>query len=409
VPKLRLLLKTPHNTPSAVARFMWRRRLAGGFAPRERYENRRRDAGATKSNWQIGYRNLGRFSTNAMPSRKIDELMTHKITLLPGDGIGPEVANAATQIVEAAGVSVEWEVFAAPLKDGKRVGEFPREQAVESVRRTHVALKGPMATAVAQGPPSINVALRKELDLYANLRPVRNVAGVSSRWSGVDLVIVRENTEDLYAGLEHTVVPGVVESLKIITEYASTRIAKFAFEYARKNGRKKIHAIHKANIMKLSDGLFLSSIRTVAEKFPDIEYHELIVDNTCMQLVMNPAQFDMLLLPNLYGDVVSDLGAGLVGGLGVVPSGNIGDVAALFEAVHGTAPDIVGKGIANPTAIIMSAAMMLNYLNEMEASRRISSALDKVYREGKHTTRDVGGTATTQEFTQAVIRVIRES
>jgi isocitrate dehydrogenase (NAD+) len=331
------------------------------------------------------------------------ESMTHKITLLPGDGIGPEVANSARQIVEASGVSVEWEVFAAPLEDGKRVGEFPRERAVESVRRTHVALKGPMATAVAEGPPSINVALRKDLDLYANLRPVRNVAGVSSRWSGVDLVIVRENTEDLYAGLEHTVVPGVVESLKIITEHASTRIARFAFEYARKNGRKKIHAIHKANIMKLSDGLFLNSIRAVAEKYPEIEYRELIVDNACMQLVMNPAQFDVLLLPNLYGDVVSDLAAGLVGGLGVVPSGNIGDAAALFEAVHGTAPDIVGKGIANPTAIVMSAAMMLNYLNEVDASRRILGALDKVYREGKHTTRDVGGTGTTQEFTRAVI------
>ena len=329
--------------------------------------------------------------------------MTHKITLLPGDGIGPEVADAARQIVEATGVPVEWDVYAAPLSDGRRVGEFPREQAVESVRRTHVALKGPMATAVAQGPPSINVALRKELDLYANLRPVRNVAGVPSRWTGVDLVIVRENTEDLYAGLEHTVVPGVVESLKIITEHASTRIARFAFEYARKNGRKKIHAIHKANIMKLSDGLFLSSTRAVAERYRDIEYRELIVDNACMQLVMNPEQFDLLLLPNLYGDVVSDLAAGLVGGLGVVPSGNIGDEAALFEAVHGTAPDIVGKGIANPTAIVMSAAMMLNYLKEVEASRRILGALDRVYRSGKHTTRDVGGTATTKEFTQAVI------
>jgi isocitrate dehydrogenase (NAD+) len=329
--------------------------------------------------------------------------MTHKITLLPGDGIGPEVADAAAQIIEATGVSVEWDVFAAPLEDGKRVGEFPRERAVESVRRTHVALKGPMGTAVAQGPPSINVALRKELDLYANLRPVKNVAGVSSRWTGVDMIIVRENTEDLYAGLEHTVIPGVVESLKIITEHASTRIAKFAFEYARKNGRKKIHAIHKANIMKLSDGLFLSSIRVVAEKYPEIEYREMIVDNTCMQMVMNPEQFDMLLLPNLYGDVVSDLAAGLVGGLGLVPSGNIGDESALFEAVHGTAPDIVGKGIANPTALVMSGAMMLNYLNEMEASRRVLAALDRVYREGKHTTRDVGGTASTREFTRAVI------
>ena len=329
--------------------------------------------------------------------------MTHTITLLPGDGIGPEVAEAAREIVEAAGVSVKWEEYSAPLEDGKRVGEFPREQAVASVRRTHVALKGPMATAVAGGAPSINVALRKELDLYANLRPVRNVAGVSSRWTGVDLVIVRENTEDLYAGLEHTVVPGVVESLKIITERASTRIARFAFEYAQKHGRKKIHAIHKANIMKLSDGLFLNSIRDVAKEYPEIEYREMIVDNTCMQLVMNPAQFDVLLLPNLYGDVVSDLAAGLVGGLGVVPSGNIGDEAALFEAVHGTAPDIVGKGIANPTALVMSAAMMLNYLNEVEASRRISGALDRVYREGKYTTRDVGGTASAREFTRAVI------
>src|ERR1700733_4083035 len=253
------------------------------------------------------------------------ETMTHKITLLPGDGIGPEVASATTQNIEAAGVSVEWEVFAAPLENGKRVGEFPREKAVESVRSTHVALKGPMATAVAQGPPSINVALRKELDLYANLRPVRNVAGVSSRWTGVDLVIVRENTEDLYAGLEHTVVPGVVESLKIITERASTRIARFAFEYARKNGRKKIHAIHKANIMKLSDGLFLTTVRKVANEYKDIQYGELIIDNACMQMVLNPHQFDMLLLTNLYGDIMSDLAAGLVGGLGVVPSGNIGN------------------------------------------------------------------------------------
>ncbi len=332
--------------------------------------------------------------------------MTHKITLLPGDGIGPEVADAARQVIEAAGVQVEWEVISAPIEGGKRTGEFPRAQAVKSVRRNHVALKGPMATGVAQGPPSINVALRKELELYANLRPVRNMNGVASRWTGVDLIIVRENTEDLYAGLEHTVVPGVVESLKIITERASTRIARFAFDYARRNGRKKIHAIHKANIMKLSDGLFLSSIRTVAAEYPEIEYLEMIVDNTCMQLVMNPAQFDMLLLPNLYGDVVSDLAAGLVGGLGVVPSGNLGDEAALFEAVHGTAPDIAGKGIANPTAILMSGAMMLNYLKEREASLRILQALDKVYREGKCVTRDVGGTATTREFTEAVIAAL---
>src|SRR3984893_6029843 len=291
--------------------------------------------------------------------------MALNITLLPGDGIGPEVANAATQIVEASGVLVEWEVFAAPLQDGKRVGEFPREQAVESVRRTHVALKGPMATAVAEGPPSINVALRKELDLYANLRPVRNLEGVSSRWSGVDLVIVRENTEDLYAGLEHTVVPGVVESLKIITERASTRVGRFAFEYARKFGRKRIHAVHKANIMKLSDGLFLTSVRKVAAEYPEIEYKEIIVDNACMQMDLNPNQFDMLLLTNLYGDIMSDLAAGLVGGLGVVPSGNIGETVAVFEAVHGTAPDIAGKDVANPTALLMSAIMMLDHIGEL--------------------------------------------
>jgi isocitrate dehydrogenase (NAD+) len=266
-----------------------------------------------------------------------------------------------------------------------------------------VALKGPLATGIATGPPSINVALRKELDLYANVRPVKNVEGVASRFQGVDLVLIRENTEDLYAGLEHTVVPGVVESLKIITERASTRVARFAFEYARKKGRKKIHAIHKANIMKLSDGLFLSSVRKVAEEYPDIQYKELIVDNACMQMVLNPSQFDMLLLTNLYGDIMSDLAAGLVGGLGVVPSGNIGESAAIFEAVHGTAPDIAGKGIANPTALLMSAVMMLDHIGESAAARQIDAALHEVYREGRSLTRDVGGTATTAQFTEAVI------
>src|ERR1700674_5468594 len=333
--------------------------------------------------------------------------MKHTITLIPGDGIGPEVSKAVKQILAAAGTEIVWEGIASRAEIERRGIDFMQAGVLESIRKNRVALKGPMETAVGTGAPSINVGLRKALDLYANLRPVKNLEGVQSRFHQVDIVIVRENTEDLYAGLEHTVVPGVVESLKIITERASTRVARFAFEYARKNGRKKIHAIHKANIMKLSDGLFLNSIRAVAKKYPEIEYRELIVDNACMQLVMNPAQFDVLLLPNLYGDVVSDLAAGLVGGLGVVPSGNIGDVAALFEAVHGTAPDIVGKGIANPTAIVMSAAMMLDYLNEVDASRRILGALDKVYRGGKHTTRDVGGTGTTQEFTQAVIAEMR--
>jgi isocitrate dehydrogenase (NAD+) len=258
-------------------------------------------------------------------------------------------------------------------------------------------------TEVGGGRPSINVGLRQTLDLYANLRPVKNLEGVQARYEDVDIVLIRENTEDLYAGLEHTVVPGVVESLKIITERASTRIARFAFEYARKHDRKKIHAIHKANIMKLSDGLFLTSTRKVAAEYPDIEYKELIIDNACMQIVIDPHQFDMLLLTNLYGDIMSDLAAGLVGGLGVVPSGNIGEGVAIFEAVHGTAPDIAGKGIANPTALLMSSIMMLDYLNEAAAARRIENALHKVYREGKTLTRDVGGKASTAEFTAAVI------
>lgn len=329
--------------------------------------------------------------------------MLRTITLLPGDGVGPEVAQATRRVIDAAGVAIEWEIIAARTQGTQRVGEFPFAQAVESVRRNRIALKGPMATQIAEGAPSINVALRKELGLYANLRPVKNIEGVPARWSGVDLIIVRENTEDLYAGLEHTVVPGVVESLKIITEVASTHIARFAFGYARRNGRKKIHAIHKANIMKLSDGLFLSCARKVAQDYPDIEYRELIVDNTCMQLVLNPLQFDMLVLPNLYGDVVSDLAAGLVGGLGVVPSANFGDDAALFEAVHGTAPDIAGKGLANPTALLLSAVLMLRHMGEKDAADRVQQSIESVYREGKHLTRDVGGTASTTEFTDAVI------
>ncbi len=332
--------------------------------------------------------------------------MQHKVTLIPGDGIGPEVAQAARAVIDAAGVRIEWEEVSVPGQAERRGGEFPYARVVESVRRNRVALKGPIATTIAEGPPSINVGLRQALNLYANLRPVRNVEGVKARFEGVDVVIVRENTEDLYAGLEHTVVPGVVESLKIITEKASTRIAKFAFEYARRHGRKKVHSIHKANIMKLSDGLFLTSVRRVAAGYPDIEYKEMIVDNACMQLVLDPHQFDVLLLPNLYGDVVSDLAAGLVGGLGVVPSGNLGEEAAIFEAVHGTAPDIAGKGVANPTAILMSGIMMLDHLGEAQAARRIEQALQRVYREGKHLTPDVGGNATTEQFTAAVIAAL---
>ncbi|HKV05991.1 MAG TPA: isocitrate dehydrogenase (NAD(+)) [Candidatus Acidoferrales bacterium] len=329
--------------------------------------------------------------------------MKHTITLIPGDGIGPEVSNATQKIIEAAGVAIEWEETAARGDVDRRGSDAANSVVVTSIRRNRVALKGPLTTAVAFGPPSINVGLRKALDLYANVRPVKNLVGVQSRYQDVDLVLIRENTEDLYAGLEHEVVPGVVESLKIITERASTRIARFGFEFARKKGRKKIHAIHKANIMKMSDGLFLTSIRKVAPEFPEIEYKELIIDNACMQMVLNPQQYDMLLLTNLYGDIMSDLAAGLVGGLGVVPSANIGEGAAIFEAVHGTAPDIAGKGIANPTALLMSAIMMLEHIGEPEAGRRIECALHKVYREGRSLTRDVGGSATTSQFTDAVI------
>ncbi len=331
--------------------------------------------------------------------------MRQKVTLISGEGIGPEVAAATRRVLGATGVQIDWEEVEARAEKGQLL----HQAAVESVRRNRVALKGPMGTAIAGGAPSINVALRKTLDLYANLRPVKNLPGVKSRFDDVDVVLVRENTEDLYSGLEHEVVPGVVESLKIITERASTRIAHFAFKYAKNKGRKKIHAIHKANIMKLSDGLFLKSVRTVASEYPGIEYKELIVDNACMQMVMNPQQFDVLLLPNLYGDVMSDLAAGLVGGLGVVGSANIGNEAAIFEAVHGTAPDIAGKGLANPTALLMSAILMLDHLGEHSAARRIEAALECVYRDVKHTTRDVGGKAGTDEFTDAVIAGLRPS
>src|SRR5271170_7323798 len=319
--------------------------------------------------------------------------MRHKVTLIAGEGIGPEVAGAVRRILEASGVLIDWEEIEGRTDSSQDQGQIMNQAAVEAVRRNHVALKGPMATAIAGGAPSVNVALRRTLNLYANVRPVKNLPGVKSRFENVDIVLIRENTEDLYSGLEHEVVPGVVESLKIITERASTRIARFAFKYAMREGRKKIHAIHKANIMKLSDGLFLKSIRVVAQQYPEIEYKEMIVDNACMQIVLNPQQFDMLLLPNLYGDVMSDLAAGLVGGLGVVGSANVGDEAAMFEAVHGTAPDIAGKGLANPTALLLSSIMMLDHLGERSAARRIESALERVHREGQHITQDVGGKA----------------
>jgi isocitrate dehydrogenase (NAD+) len=330
--------------------------------------------------------------------------MTHTITLIPGDGIGPEVTEAVVRIIKAAGVSIEWETHHAGVRAFERTGETLPVDLIESIRRNKVALKGPVTTPIAGGFTSVNVGLRKLLDLYSNLRPVANLPGVAARFQGLDLVIVRENTEDLYAGLEHEVVPGVVESLKIITEKASTRIAQFAFAHARRHQRRKVTAIHKANIMKQSDGLFLECTRRVARDYPDIPYDERIVDAACMQLVMKPEQFDVLLLPNLYGDIVSDLCAGLVGGLGVVGAANLGKDTAVFEAVHGSAPDIAGKNLANPTALLLSAVMMLRHIDEGDAADRIVRALGAVLTAATVRTRDLGGTSSTTEFAEAVAK-----
>jgi isocitrate dehydrogenase (NAD+) len=333
--------------------------------------------------------------------------MTHVITLIPGDGIGPEVSEAVVRIFKVAGLDIEWERHDAGVLAFEKTGETLPVALLDSVKRNKVALKGPVTTPIGQGFTSVNVGLRKALDLYANLRPVRNLPGVQSRYSDVDLVIVRENTEDLYAGLEHEVVPGVVESLKIITDRASTNIARFAFEYARRYGRKRVTAIHKANIMKLSDGLFLDCTRRVSREFTDIGYDEKIVDAACMHLVMNPEKLDVLLLPNLYGDIVSDLCAGLVGGLGVVPGANLGRDAAVFEAVHGSAPDIALKNLANPTALLLSGLMMLDHIGEAEISAKIRAALDKVLMDGAVRTRDLGGSSSTTEFTDAICRQLQ--
>jgi isocitrate dehydrogenase (NAD+) len=332
--------------------------------------------------------------------------LTHAITLIPGDGIGPEVTDAVIRILEATGVSIDWHRHDAGILAFERTGQSLPVELVESIRHNRVALKGPVTTPVGTGFTSVNVGLRKSLDLFANLRPVWNLPGVDARFQGVDLVIVRENTEDLYSGLEHTVVPGVVESLKIITEKASTRIAEFAFAHASRHGRKRVTAIHKANIMKQSDGLFLESTRRVAREYPAITYDERIVDAACMHLVMNPVQFDVLLLPNLYGDIVSDLCAGLVGGLGVVGAANLGQDVAVFEAVHGSAPDIAGKNIANPTALLLSAVMMLRHIAESAAADRIMSGLANVLTSGRVRTRDLGGAASTTAFAEAVCKRI---
>src|SRR5579872_1928604 len=332
--------------------------------------------------------------------------MAHQITLIPGDGIGPEVAEATARAVEATGVAVEWDRCLAGLQALAEHGQLLPDDLFASLEATRVGLKGPTATPIGGGHQSINVALRKKLGLYTNFRPVRMLPGLKTRFAdlALDMAIFRENTEDLYSGLEHEIVPGVVESLKIITRKASMNIARSAFEWARREGRKKVTAIHKANIMKMSDGLFLKCCREVSAQFPGIPYNELIVDNACMQLVMRPETFDVLVLPNLYGDIISDLAAGLVGGLGIVPGANIGDHHAIFEAVHGTAPDIAGKGLANPTALMQSAVLMLAHIGERDASQRLQRAIQAVYADGKCLTGDVGGSASTFQFTDAVIR-----
>ena len=329
-----------------------------------------------------------------------------KAVLIPGDGIGREIAQSVRKISDVLATGIEWEEYAAGAEYAAEHGELLQPGALDAIEEYGWALKGPTATPIGKGFRSINVQLRQRFNTYANLRPVRTLPGVPTRFENVDLVIVRENTEDLYSGLEHIVVPGVVESLKIITKRASTRIAVFAFEHARKHGRKRVTAVHKANIMKLSDGLFLDCFRDVASGYPDIVADDRIVDNTCMQLVTRPEQFDVLLLENLYGDIVSDLCAGLVGGLGVVPGANFGEKGAVFEAVHGSAPDIAGKNLANPLALIQSGVMMLRHLLENAAADRIERAVHKVLSQTGIRTRDLGGTATTSEFTDAIVREI---
>ncbi|HEV7921869.1 MAG TPA: isocitrate dehydrogenase (NAD(+)) [Thermoanaerobaculia bacterium] len=332
----------------------------------------------------------------------------HKITLLPGDGIGPEVTAAVVSIVECAGVDVEWDKYFVGAEAISRSGDPLPQEVLDSILSNKVALKGPVTTPVGTGFSSINVRLRKTLDLYANLRPVKSMPNIVTRYEDIDLVVVRENTEDLYSGLEHEVVPGVVESIKIITRRASTRIARFAFDYAMTHGRRRVTAVHKANIMKMSDGLFLQCFREVAADYPNIQADDRIVDNLCMQLVVDPNQFDILLLENLYGDIVSDLTAGLVGGLGVVAGANIGEAGAVFEAVHGSAPDIAGQNKANPLALLQSAVLMLQHLGEMGPARRIKDAIEKVLASGpEHRTRDIGGTGTTADFTAAMCETLR--
>jgi isocitrate dehydrogenase (NAD+) len=330
--------------------------------------------------------------------------MPHRVTLIPGDGIGPELAEATRRVLDASGETFEWEVVDAGEAVMAKHGTPLPEAVLESIRRNRVAIKGPITTPVGEGFRSVNVTLRQTLGLYANLRPARSMKGLETRYEDVDLVIVRENTEDLYAGIEHMVGRDAAESIKIITREASERIARFAFEYAVANGRRKVTAVHKANIMKLSDGLFLESCRTIAAEYEGrVEFEDRIVDNMCMQLVQKPEQYDVLVLPNLYGDIVSDLAAGLVGGLGVAPGANIGKDSAVFEAVHGSAPKYAGQNKANPTALILSGVMMLRHLGRPDAADRVEGALREVIAEGRATTYDIGGPAGTSEFADAIV------
>jgi len=330
--------------------------------------------------------------------------MATRVTLIPGDGIGPEITDAAVRVLDAAGADIEWERHDAGMKVFAEHGKPLPDSLLTSIKKNKLALKGPLTTIVGSGFASANVTLRKELDLYANLRPVRSLGGIKSRYHDIDIIIVRENTEDLYAGIEHVVAPGVTASIKVITALASERIARFAFEYSRRRGRKRVTAVHKANIMKISDGLFLESARKVARDYPDIQFDDCIVDALCMKMVLNPNQFDVLLLSNLYGDIVSDLAAGLVGGLGVVPGANLGEDCAVFEAVHGSAPDIAGKGVANPLAILFSGILMLRRMGKDDIADRIKNAAFRVLERGEVRTPDLGGRSSTMEFAEAVVR-----
>ena len=326
------------------------------------------------------------------------------VTLIPGDGIGPEITESVTQILKSAGADINWDIQSAGADVAETEGSPLPDRVIESIKKTKVALKAPVTTPIGKGFRSVNVALRKSLDLYANLRPCKNIEGIKTRFDNVDIVIVRENTEDLYAGIERQIDNDTAESIKIITRNASTRIVKFAFEYAIKNNRKLVTAVSKANICKLSDGLFLECAREVAKKYPQIKYKEILVDNLCMQLVQKPEQFDVLVLPNLYGDIVSDLCAGLIGGLGIAQGANIGSNAAVFEPVHGSAPDIKGQHKANPTALLLSAIEMLKYINQNDVAYKIEKSLFKTIKERKILTPDLGGNATTTEYTNEIIK-----